>query len=46
MIYSGLPFIGFGFLDNLLMIIAGSYIEVGIGMVFTISTMAGMINTE
>ncbi|OQV20306.1 putative Transmembrane protein 65 [Hypsibius exemplaris] len=40
MIYSGLPFVGFGFLDNFLMIVAGSYIEVGIGMVFTISTMA------
>ena len=45
MIYSGLPFLGFGFLDNFLMIIAGSYIELGIGMVFTISTMAGKIDT-
>ncbi|XP_055337330.1 transmembrane protein 65-like [Paramacrobiotus metropolitanus] len=38
--FCALPFIGFGFLDNLLMIIAGAYIEIGIGAVFTISTMA------
>ena len=35
-----LPFIGFGFLDNLLMIIAGDYIDLTIGVALGISTMA------
>jgi hypothetical protein len=35
-----LPFIGFGFLDNLIMILAGDYIEMKIGLVIGISTMA------
>lgn len=35
-----LPFIGFGFLDNLLMILAGDYIDITIGVTFGISTMA------
>jgi len=35
-----LPFIGFGFLDNLIMILAGDYIELKIGMAIGISTMA------
>uniref|UniRef100_A0A1I7SNX2 MATE family efflux transporter n=2 Tax=Bursaphelenchus xylophilus TaxID=6326 RepID=A0A1I7SNX2_BURXY len=35
-----LPFIGFGILDNMLMILAGEYIEHSLGAVFTISTMA------
>lgn len=42
--YCALPFIGFGFLDNFLMIVAGAYIEIGIGAVFTISTMAGKVS--
>ncbi|GAU99451.1 hypothetical protein RvY_10455 [Ramazzottius varieornatus] len=39
-LFCALPFVGFGFLDNFLMIVAGSYIEIGIGSIFTISTMA------
>uniref|UniRef100_A0AC35FQ59 Transmembrane protein 65 n=1 Tax=Panagrolaimus sp. PS1159 TaxID=55785 RepID=A0AC35FQ59_9BILA len=34
------PFIGFGILDNMIMILAGEYIELKLGEVFTISTMA------
>lgn len=34
------PFIGFGFLDNFVMIIAGEYIDITIGIFFSISTMA------
>lgn len=37
---NGVPFIGFGFLDNFLMIIAGDYIESSIGVYFCLSTMA------
>uniref|UniRef100_A0A336MKV3 CSON000764 protein n=1 Tax=Culicoides sonorensis TaxID=179676 RepID=A0A336MKV3_CULSO len=39
-VINSLPFIGFGFLDNFTMIIAGDYIEHSIGAVITISTMA------
>lgn len=39
-IVHGLPFIGFGFLDNFLMIIMGDYIEGSIGVYFCLSTMA------
>jgi tRNA-specific adenosine deaminase 1 len=35
-----LPFIGFGFLDNFVMIIAGEYIDITIGTALGISTMA------
>ena len=35
-----LPFIGFGFLDNLIMILAGEYIDHTIGVTLSISTMA------
>ncbi|KAF7492614.1 Transmembrane protein 65 [Sarcoptes scabiei] len=35
-----LPFVGFGFLDNLLMIVAGDYIDLTIGVALGISTMA------
>ncbi len=35
-----LPFIGFGFLDNLIMILAGEYIDHHIGLTLGISTMA------
>ena len=45
---SMIPFIGFGFLDNALMIIAGDYIDTTIGVTLGISTMAaagfGMAN--
>ncbi|KAL4235809.1 Transmembrane protein 65 [Mactra antiquata] len=40
MLHNALPFIGFGFLDNFLMIIAGEYIEFKFGALFGISTMA------
>ncbi|KAI0229405.1 Transmembrane protein 65 [Lamellibrachia satsuma] len=39
-IYNGIPFIGFGFLDNALMIVAGEYIDVKICVVLGLSTMA------
>jgi len=47
LVINSLPFIGFGFLDNFTMIIAGDYIEHSIGCVITISTMAaaGLGNT-
>lgn len=37
---NSLPFVGFGFLDNFTMIIAGDYIEHSLGLIMTISTMA------
>ena len=39
-LHQSLPFIGFGFLDNLIMILAGEFIELKIGATFAISTMA------
>ncbi|XP_055372054.1 transmembrane protein 65, partial [Condylostylus longicornis] len=44
---NAVPFIGFGFLDNFTMIIAGDYIEHCFGMFMCISTMAaaGLGNT-
>ncbi|KAH9506909.1 Transmembrane protein 65 [Dermatophagoides farinae] len=39
-ISQSLPFIGFGFLDNLLMIVAGDYIDLTLGVALGISTMA------
>lgn len=39
-IFHGFPFIGFGILDNGIMIVAGEYIDVTIGAVLGISTMA------
>ncbi|XP_041423945.1 transmembrane protein 65 isoform X2 [Xenopus laevis] len=38
--HNALPFIGFGFLDNAIMIAAGTQIELSIGVVLGISTMA------
>jgi len=38
--HNSLPFIGFGFLDNLIMILAGEYIDLTLGVSFGISTMA------
>ena len=38
--HNSLPFVGFGFLDNFVMIIAGEYIELSLGMKLGISTMA------
>lgn len=45
--HAAMPFIGFGFLDNLIMILAGDYIDTTIGITLGISTMAaaGMGNT-
>ncbi|GAB6025816.1 hypothetical protein CHUAL_011793 [Chamberlinius hualienensis] len=37
---SAIPFIGFGFLDNFIMIIAGDYIDITLGATLAISTMA------
>ncbi|KAK9865468.1 hypothetical protein WJX84_004830 [Apatococcus fuscideae] len=37
---SCVPFIGFGFLDNFIMIIAGEQIEASVGVRFALSTMA------
>lgn len=34
------PFLGFGFMDNAIMILAGDYIEANIGITLGISTMA------
>lgn len=39
-IHNALPFIGFGFLDNAIMIAAGTQIEFHIGAILGISTMA------
>lgn len=35
-----MPFIGFGFLDNFIMIVAGDYIDLTLGTTLCISTMA------
>jgi hypothetical protein len=37
---SAVPFVGFGFMDNAIMILAGEAIETGIGATLTVSTMA------
>ena len=39
-IFQAMPFIGFGFLDNFIMIVAGEYIDMHIGATLSISTMA------
>ncbi|XP_072459243.1 transmembrane protein 65 isoform X4 [Notamacropus eugenii] len=39
-IHNALPFVGFGFLDNAIMIVAGTQIEMSIGIILGISTMA------
>jgi len=38
--HNSIPFVGFGFLDNFIMIIAGEYIDMQLGMSLGISTMA------
>ncbi|KAK7898204.1 hypothetical protein WMY93_019057 [Mugilogobius chulae] len=40
LLHNGIPFVGFGFLDNAIMIAAGTQIEVSIGVTLGISTMA------
>ena len=37
---SGLPFVGFGFADNFIMILVGDYIDATLGVAFGLSTMA------
>jgi len=38
--HNSLPFIGFGFLDNFIMIVAGEYIDLTLGVRLGLSTMA------
>jgi hypothetical protein len=47
MLQRGLPYVGFGFMDNAIMIIAGDYIDHTFGLAFGVSTMfaAGLGNT-
>ncbi|KAJ8394625.1 hypothetical protein AAFF_G00044280 [Aldrovandia affinis] len=40
LLHNAIPFVGFGFLDNAIMIVAGTQIELSIGVVLGISTMA------
>ncbi|CAL8133043.1 unnamed protein product [Orchesella dallaii] len=40
LVKNALPFVGFGFLDNIIMILAGDYIDLTIGAALGISTMA------
>lgn len=40
LLHNSIPFVGFGFLDNAIMIAAGTQIEVSIGVTLGISTMA------
>ncbi|XP_062321200.1 transmembrane protein 65-like [Osmerus eperlanus] len=39
-LHNAIPFVGFGFLDNAIMIVAGTQIELSIGVILGISTMA------
>ncbi|KAK3861838.1 hypothetical protein Pcinc_032238 [Petrolisthes cinctipes] len=39
-VHNALPFVGFGLLDNVIMIVAGDYIDLTIGTMLGISTMA------
>ncbi|XP_023710828.1 transmembrane protein 65 isoform X4 [Cryptotermes secundus] len=39
-VHNAVPFVGFGFLDNFIMIIAGEQIEMMLGSVMVLSTMA------
>ncbi|CAK9294142.1 unnamed protein product, partial [Gordionus sp. m RMFG-2023] len=39
-IYNALPFVGFGIIDNLILITAGEYIDMKLGAMLGISTMA------
>ncbi|XP_051949001.1 transmembrane protein 65 [Xyrauchen texanus] len=40
LLHNAIPFVGFGFLDNAIMIAAGTQIELSLGITFGISTMA------
>ncbi|VDM52298.1 unnamed protein product [Angiostrongylus costaricensis] len=39
-VFNTLPFVGFGFLDNMIMIVAGQYIDQKLGTLLCLSTMA------
>jgi len=39
-VYAGIPFLGFGFLDNTIMLCAGEYIDITLGSALGISTLA------
>ena len=41
--HNSLPFIGFGFLDNFIMIVAGEYIDLTLGAKLGISTMVSFL---
>ncbi|KAG9276158.1 transmembrane protein 65-like [Astyanax mexicanus] len=43
LLHNAIPFVGFGFLDNAIMIVAGTQIELSIGVILGISTMAGTV---
>uniref|UniRef100_A0A3Q3XEZ5 Transmembrane protein 65 n=1 Tax=Mola mola TaxID=94237 RepID=A0A3Q3XEZ5_MOLML len=45
LLHNAIPFVGFGFLDNAIMIAAGTQIELSIGVTLGITTMAGK-NTD
>ena len=44
--HQGIPFVGFGFLDNFIMILAGDYIDNNIGVTLAISTMVNYFYTD
>ena len=44
--HQGIPFVGFGFLDNFIMIVAGDYIDNNIGVTLAISTMVSYFYTD
>jgi len=46
-VHNAVPFVGFGFLDNVVMIVAGDYIDSTLGVAFNISVLAaaGLGNT-
>jgi hypothetical protein len=39
-VFNAIPFVGFGILDNMIMILAGEYIDQSLGAMLSISTMA------
>ncbi|XP_042292169.1 transmembrane protein 65 isoform X3 [Thunnus maccoyii] len=46
LLHNAIPFVGFGFLDNAIMIAAGTQIELSIGVTLGISTMAGCSSSK
>ena len=43
-IHNAVPFIGFGFLDNAVMIVAGDYIDSTLGVAFHISGLTSLVS--